>query len=108
MPGYGPAGIGPPAGDGTVAVAECPPKVSRTLSAPGPRRRVAVRHTSGDRIVAIVEVISPSNTDQESHVLSFVQKVLAALRGGVHVTLLDLLPPTPAAPTGPAGAVWDA
>src|SRR5438067_1014811 len=49
MPGDGPAGIGPPTGYGTVAVAECPPKVSRTLSAPVPRRRVAVRHTSGDR-----------------------------------------------------------
>ena len=48
-----------------VAVAEAPPRVSRTVvMAPSPkkaRRTLAIRHATGDRIVALVEILSTSN-----------------------------------------------
>src|SRR4051812_39577175 len=49
----------PPEG-GTVAVAEAPPKVSRTivadLEAMGKRRTLTIRHTTRHRIIALVEI----------------------------------------------------
>src|SRR5260370_16145697 len=59
-----PATPEPPEG-GTVAVAEAPPKVSRTLvadvEAKGKRRTLTIRHTTGHRIIALVEILSPAN-----------------------------------------------
>src|SRR4051812_37818766 len=49
----------PPEGGG-VAVADAPPRVSRTITASsdkrGGRRTLTIRHVSGHRIVALVEV----------------------------------------------------
>jgi hypothetical protein len=101
----------PPAGDGGVAVAEVPPRTSRKLS-PSPaarrmRRTLAIRHTSGHRIVALVEIVSPSNKDRAAHVAEFVDKAEAALWHGVHVLLVDLFPPKTHDPHGMHGALWE-
>src|SRR5262245_51457179 len=54
----------PPAGT-ALAVAEAPPRVKRTLtltpSTQALRRTLTVRHTSGHRIVALIEILSPGN-----------------------------------------------
>src|SRR5205085_9478497 len=54
----------PPASGG-LAVAEAPPRVRRKLSAAATARRrrrtLAIRHVSGHRLVALVEIISPAN-----------------------------------------------
>src|SRR5262249_18581512 len=51
---------------GSVAVAEAPPQVSRTLtltpSAKRRRRTLTVRHSSGHRIIALVEILYTTNT----------------------------------------------
>jgi hypothetical protein len=71
------------------------------------RRTLTIRHTSRNRIVAIVEVVSPANKDRESSVEEFVDKIDSALRLGCHVLPIDLLPPGPHDAGGIHGAVWD-
>lgn len=104
----------PPA-EGSVAVADAPPAVSLSLvpdSKPRPRattrrgRHIAVRHVSGHRIVALIEIVSPSNKDRRSSVEDFTDKVVHSLREGIHVLLIDLLPPTRHDRHGMHGSVW--
>ena len=54
----------PPAA-GAVAVADTPPAAAVHLAAPGRRpRSVAVRHVSGHRVAALIELTSPANKDR--------------------------------------------
>jgi hypothetical protein len=54
-----------------------------------------------------VEIGSPSNKDRKAHVREFAEKVVRTLEAGIHVLLLDLLPPGPHDPPhGLHGAVW--
>src|SRR5687768_16012729 len=66
----------PPLPEGGLAVATAPPKVSRTFSLTptlrSRQRTVAIRHVSGHRIVALIEIISPANKDRARHVAEFV------------------------------------
>ncbi len=102
----------PPAnGPAGVAVLDAPPHVRRRLTmrpAPPPaarQRRLTVRHVSGDRVVAVVEIVSPANKDRAESVTAFAAKVNAALDSGVHVLVLDPFPPGPHDPFGMHGAV---
>jgi hypothetical protein len=101
----------PPPADGGLAVAEAPPKVRRQLTATETyrqrRRTLAIRHVSGHRLVAMVEIVSPANKDRPESVDEFVAKTVEALDLGVHVLLLDLLPPGRHDPRGLHGAVWN-
>jgi hypothetical protein len=102
----------PSTGDeGGVAVAECPPQVSHRLTSAaalqGSPRTLAIRHTSGHRIVAFVEITSPANKDRASHVADFAGKIETALWKGVHAMLIDILPPGPHGPHGMHATVWD-
>lgn len=74
------------------------------------RRRkswIVVRHVSGDRVVAIVEVVSPGNKSTAHALEKFVQKVAEFLERGVHFLILDLIPPGRHDPCGIHGAIWD-
>jgi hypothetical protein len=100
----------PPRGTSGTAVAEAPPTVQRreTLALPGllaRRRSLAVRHVSGHRLVALLEIVSPANKDRREHVEALAQKVLEALDSGIHLLLVDLFPPGPHDPAGMHGVV---
>src|SRR5438067_2054615 len=86
----------PPEGGG-LALAEAPPKVRRKLTATETyrqrRRTLAIRHVSGHRLIALVEIVSPANKDRLESVEELVAKTVEALELGIHVLLLDLLPP---------------
>lgn len=101
-----------PTAAGGVALAEAPPRVQlrrRVQTATRTRQRtLTIRHVSGHRVVALVEVVSPANKDRPRHVEDFVTKVTTALSQEIHVTLADLLPPGPHDPQGMDGAVWQA
>jgi hypothetical protein len=74
------------------------------------RRRqnsVVIRHASGDRIVAIVEVVSLGNKSSRHALRSFVDKAAQLLDRGVHLLILDLHPPGPRDPQGIHGAIWE-
>lgn len=100
------------AGSGGVALAEAPPRVSVTdvateaLLQAARRRQLVIRHVTGDRIVAIVEIVSPGNKERQSMLDSFVDKAVAALDAGYQLLILDLFPPSRFDPGGIHGAVW--
>jgi hypothetical protein len=100
---------------GGVAAAEAPPRV-RLRVRPDPQhkprrpthrgRHLVIRHLSGHHVVALVEIVSPSNKDRRAHVRELAEKVVRSLESGVHVLLIDLLPVTAHDPSGLHGAVW--
>lgn len=68
---------------------------------------VTVRHVSGDRIVAMVEVVSPGNKGGRNALRSFVEKAAEPLDNRIHLLILDLHPPGPPDPQGIHGAIWE-
>jgi Protein of unknown function (DUF4058) len=68
---------------------------------------VAVRHVSGDRLVAVVEVVSKGNTSGRKALDDFVRKAAEFLGHDVHLLILDLQPTTLRDPQGIHGAIWD-
>lgn len=101
-----------PTPNGGVALIDAPPRVGRRLVASSKtsyatmRRTLAVRRSRGDRLVAIIEIVSPGNKDRESSVAALADKIHAALESGVHVLLIDLFEPGRHDPSGVHGAVW--
>jgi Protein of unknown function (DUF4058) len=92
-----------------VALAEAPPRVSSTLTLGPPekrlRRTLTIRHTSGHRIVALVEILSPSNKATATDVEEFVAKAKAAIDAGIHLSVIDLFPPGKHDPAGMQGEI---
>jgi len=86
----------PPATGGTI-LAEAPPKVRRKQTIEpnlrSRRRSLAIRHVSGHRLIALLEILSPANKDRAQSIEEFADKVESALQVGVHVVLVDLFPP---------------
>ncbi len=100
-------------GNGMLAVVDAPPRVSVTDSISeailltARRRQLVIRHTTGDRIVALIEIVSPGNKERDGAMQSFIDKAAAALDAGYHLLILDLLPPGPLDPRGLHGVLWD-
>jgi Protein of unknown function (DUF4058) len=98
--------------DGGIHVATAPPKVLISRSSDVPRneykrRWIAVRHVSGDRVVAILEVVSPGNKWSEEALRAFTAKAAEFLEHGItHVSVIDLFPPTARDPDGIHRAIW--
>lgn len=96
---------------GGVSVAVAPPPVRFTAKAEidqyaDKSRAVVIRHSSGDRIIALLEILSPGNKSSRHGLRSFVAKAYAALKAGYHLLLVDLFPPGPRDPQGIHGALW--
>ena len=68
---------------------------------------IAVRHVSGDSLVAVVEIVSPGNKASHKALRSFVEKVAELLKRQIHLLILDLIPPTSCDPQGIHGMIWD-
>jgi hypothetical protein len=64
------------------------------------QRTLAVRHTSGDRIVALIEVLSRGNKASQHALRTLLDKAIAALDAGIHLLLIDVHPPGPRDPNG--------
>ena len=70
------------------------------------RKAVVVRHSSGDRVVAMIEVVSPGNKAARNPPRAFVQKAAGLLEMGIHLLILDLHPPGRRDPDGIHGEIW--
>ena len=68
--------------------------------------RVAIHHVSDDRLVAIIEVISPGNKDGRHSTEQFLTKLLDAFDLGCHLMVLDLFPPVSCDPNGLHFEFW--
>ncbi len=96
--------------DGGTVATLAPPRVRLTeqaeLTVGFRQKRLAVRHVSNDRVVAIVEIVSPGNKGGDEEFKRFVGKAVRAVRADVNVLILDPWPPTPRDPNGIHGAIW--
>ena len=99
---------------GLVAVAESPPQVRQSLEAAEDiafylqrQRSVAIRHTSGDKVVAIIEIVSPANRHSLLTLNDFADKVIASLQQGIHFVIIDPFPPSRNDPAGIHGLIWE-
>jgi len=105
-------GPGPATSEGGVSLLVSPPKVQVTAETDMEfyRRKqnaVVVRHVSGDRMVAVVEVVSPGNKAGRHAFRSFLEKAAELLDQRIHLLVLDLHPPTPRDPHGIHAAIWE-
>jgi hypothetical protein len=99
-----------PPTEGGLAIAEAPPRVSRrekvAASAASRQRSLAIRHVSGHRIIALLEIVSPANKDRARHIADFAAKMVGALVAGVHLLVIDLFARGPHDPLGIHGAIF--
>jgi hypothetical protein len=97
--------------EGGIALAEAPPTVRRQLTGIETyrqlRRTLAIRHISGHRLIALIEIVSPANKDRAESVEVFVTKTIEALELGIHVLLIDILLPGRHNPRGLHGEIWN-
>jgi hypothetical protein len=68
---------------------------------------VTIRHASGDRIVSMLEIVSPGNKSSRNAMRSFVEKAAALLENGIHLLLVDLHPPGRRDPHGIHVEIWE-
>lgn len=95
---------------GTATLTETPPVVhTRTTIARDAyarrQRTLVIRHTSSDRIVAMIEVLSAGNKSSRHALRAFLNKAIAALDGGINLLFVDVHPPGPRDPQGIHGAL---
>src|SRR5262245_13255259 len=95
---------------GTATLTKTPPAVhTRTTIARDSyarlQRTLVIRHTSNDRIVAMIEVLSRGNKASRHAIRSFLDKAVAALATEIHLLLVDVHPPGPRDPNGIHGAL---
>jgi hypothetical protein len=101
-----------PEEQGLTSVAVKPPRASivaqSDLKSYARRKNtIVIRHTSGDDVVALIEIVSPGNKSSRSSFRQFVQKATAVLSEGYHLLLVDVFPPGPRDPQGVHGAIWE-
>lgn len=104
----------PPRGVGThsgSAVADYPKsaivltETGKRIRPPG-RRRVVVQHAKNRQIVAVIELVSPSNKEKKPEFADLLGKTVLLLRQGIHVLIIDPFPPTRRDPNGIHASIW--
>lgn len=68
---------------------------------------IAVRHATGDGLVAMIEIVSPGNKSSRNHLRAFAQKAAELLDRDIHLLILDLQPPGKRDPNGIHNEIWD-
>jgi hypothetical protein len=95
-----------------VTLATSPPQVRFTAAEPKAgtvsrkQRRIAIRHSSTHRLVAVIEIVSPGNKANKREFLRFVDRALLLLEQHVHLLLIDPFPPTARDLHGIHAAIW--
>ena len=91
-------------------VTATPPKTSLVKKAKAVlaarANRIVIRHRLGE-IVCVLEIVSPGNKSGRAALRAFVDKTIEFLRQGVHLLVIDILPPTARDPGGMHKAIWD-
>ena len=94
-----------------MSLATRPPRVQYT-STFSPARRSAlqrtlvVRSAPNDHVVAVLEIVSPSNKADKKHFQTFISKAVDFIVRGIHFFAIDLFPPTRRDPQGIHHAIW--
>ncbi len=99
-------------GSGGVALETAPPHVavidelSETAVLSHKQRHLVIRHATGDRIVALLEIVSPGNKEGLGPMRDFAEKAAAAIHHGYHLLIVDLFKPGPTNPRGMHDLIW--
>jgi hypothetical protein len=72
------------------------------------QRTIVIYHATGGRVVALLEIVSPSNKHSRQSVQEFLGKALAAISQGYHLVVIDLFAPGRHDPAGLHGEIWEA
>ncbi|MCI0680765.1 MAG: DUF4058 family protein [Gemmataceae bacterium] len=70
------------------------------------QKSVTVRQVPGDRIVAMVEIVSPGNKASHHAIRAFVDKAAELLDQHIHLLMVDLHPPGRRDPQGIHNEIW--
>jgi len=95
----------------TTTLAE-PPRVSITQVASEQeayaekRNRLVIRHSSGDELIAYIEIVSSGNKSSRRALDRFLDKACSAIEQGIHLLVIDPYPPGTLDPNGIHGAIW--
>lgn len=68
---------------------------------------IVVRHVSGDRIVAMIEIVSPGNKSTQHAFQAFMDKACELLEHRIHLLIADPFPPGPRDANGIHAAIWE-
>jgi hypothetical protein len=68
--------------------------------------RVVIRYRLGE-VVCVLEIVSPGNRSGRAALRTFVEKTIELLQQGIHVLVIDLLPPTSRDPQDLHKVIWD-
>jgi hypothetical protein len=93
-----------------VMVADPPITLTATTDLDFYRRKqnvAAIRHVSGDHLVAVIEIISKGNKSGRKAFDDLVSKAAELLFHQIHLLVVDLQPPSTRDPNGIHGAIWD-
>jgi hypothetical protein len=80
---------------GTATLTRPTPKLFQEAPAEFYQRKqksVVIRHVSGDRIVAVIEVVSPGNKNSVHGIRAFVRKARELLHQKIHLLIVDPFP----------------
>lgn len=97
---------------GGIAVAQAPPRVAVVdeLDASHlvdvPEHRLAIRHMSDDRLIALIEIVSPGNKEKRAALDDFLDKIQLALSDALHLLILDVIPSTVGNARSIHAALW--
>jgi hypothetical protein len=99
-----------PAGGGTTTMAR--PKTKMFHETPTEfylrkKKAVVIRHASGDRIVAMIEIVSPGNKNSAHGPRAFVNKAGELLQARLHLLIVDPFPVSSRAPHGLHAAIFE-
>jgi hypothetical protein len=97
---------------GGLSVATAPPRTRQVFRSDADvyadkADRITVRHRHGE-VVSVIEIVSPGNKSSQAALDEFLEKATALIRGGIHLLVIDLLPPGRRDPQGIHKAIWDA
>ena len=101
-----------PGDAGALTVIATPPRTRFAVAErPKPLRRrqwrLPVRHVGNHRMVALIELVSPSNKASRYKFKTFVEKAAGVLEAKIHLLVIDPFPPGKRDPNGVHAAIWD-
>ncbi|MBI1831208.1 MAG: DUF4058 family protein [Planctomycetes bacterium] len=70
------------------------------------QKAIAIRHTTDDGVVAIIEIVSPGNKAARKPMRKFIEKAADLLEHGIHLLIVDLHPPGKRDPNGIHAEIW--
>lgn len=101
-------------GSEALAVAEAPPRVAAAQETAIDaayyarlQRTLMIRHVTDDRVVAVVEIMSPGNRNGNDKLNEIVDKAIALIKRRIHVVLLDPIGAGPGDPGGIHAYLWN-